>query len=112
LKFFNEDLQLKLFSRLAGKQYSSLDEALRDLEGKTAFFQATDWHQAVEILGFLRNRLIKDLDLLKGKEDQLFFLWVTDFPMFEFDEETGEVGAMHHPFTKPKDEYIDFIKQV
>ena len=112
LKFFNEDLQLKLFSRLAWKEYSSLEEALSDLEWKTAFFQATDWHQAVEILGFLRNRLIKDLDLLKWKENQLFFLWVTDFPMFEFDEETGEIGAMHHPFTKPKDEYIDFIKQI
>lgn len=112
LKFFSDELKLELFSTLAGKDYSSLEEALKDLEGKTAFFQATDWLQAVKILGFLRNLLIKELGLLEWKENLLYFLWVVDFPMFELDEDTWEIGAMHHPFTKPKDEYVEFIKQV
>ncbi len=112
LKFFSDELKLKLFSRLSGRKFNSIEKALDFLNWKTAFFQATDWLQAVEILGFLRNYLIKELNLLNWKENELYFLWVVDFPMFELDEETGEIWAMHHPFTKPKDEYIDFIKQV
>ncbi len=109
LKFFSDDLKLKLFSHLADKEYSNLEEALKGLEWKTAFFQATSWLEANELLGYLRNLLIKQLELTKWKEDELAFVWVTDFPMFEWDEELWELGAMHHPFTKPKKEYEQFL---
>ena len=59
-------------------------------------------------LGFLRRHLAGELGLLK--DDDFKFLWVTDFPLFEYDEEEGRFQAMHHPFTAPKDEDIDKVE--
>ena len=50
-------------------------------------------------MGFLRREIARRLGLLDDKQYNL--LWVVDFPMFEQDEETGELKAMHHPFTCP-----------
>lgn len=58
-------------------------------------------------LGFLRRHIAGILGLLDDKQFNL--LWVTDFPMFEKDDETGELKAMHHPFTHPKQEDIPLL---
>ena len=56
-------------------------------------------------LGALRCKLARDLDLIKKGDYK--FLWVTDFPSFEWSEEENRFVACHHPFTAPKDEDID-----
>ena len=56
-------------------------------------------------LGALRCKLARDLDLIKKGDYK--FLWVTDFPLFEWSEEENRFVACHHPFTAPKDEDID-----
>jgi len=56
-------------------------------------------------LGTLRNILGKELGLIDYTKYN--FVWITDFPSFEYDEEEGRYVAQHHPFTAPKDEYID-----
>jgi len=58
-------------------------------------------------LGFLRRHIADLLGLLD--DTQFNLLWVTDFPMFEKDDETGELKAMHHPFTHPKVEDIPLL---
>lgn len=58
-------------------------------------------------LGFLRRHIAGQLGLLD--DSQFNLLWVTDFPMFEKDDETGELKAMHHPFTNPKAEDIPLL---
>ncbi|MGC2872933.1 aspartate--tRNA ligase [Ihubacter sp. mB4P-1] len=58
-------------------------------------------------LGFLRRHIAGLMGLLH--DDQFHLLWVTDFPMFEKDDETGELKAMHHPFTNPKAEDIPLL---
>jgi aspartyl-tRNA synthetase len=58
-------------------------------------------------LGFLRRHIAGIMGLLDDRKFNL--LWVTDFPMFEKDDETGVVKAMHHPFTHPKDEDIPML---
>ncbi len=59
-------------------------------------------------LGALRCEIAKKYDLIpKGKFN---LLWVTDFPLFEYDEEENRYVAMHHPFTSPKDEDVKFLK--
>jgi len=63
----------------------------------------------VEVLGFLRNHFIKDLDLLAGKQHELAFAFVVDFPLYEVDPETGDFASAHHPFTKPQDKDIPFV---
>lgn len=67
--------------------------------GDTLLFIAGQYKKAWPILGRLRQDLGKHLGLINDKE--LRFLWVTDFPMFEYDEETKSYSPMHHPFTQP-----------
>ena len=60
-----------------------------------------------DTLGFLRREIAGKMGLLDDKEYKL--LWVVDFPLFEKDDETGELKAMHHPFTSPKPEDIPML---
>ena len=59
---------------------------------------------ALSALGALRVRLAKELDIIP--QDVYKFLWVTDFPMFEYSEEEERWVACHHPFTAPKAEDV------
>lgn len=61
-----------------------------------------------DTLGFLRRHIAGILGLLD--DSQFNLLWVTDFPMFEKDDETGELKAMHHPFTHPRHEDIPLLE--
>jgi len=68
-----------------------------------------DKNQVVyDSLGQLRNHLARKLNLIEpGTYD---FLWVTDFPLFEYDEEEGRYAAKHHPFTSPKLDQLDKLE--
>ena len=58
------------------------------------------------VLGALRLITAKRMDIIPDKWN---FLWITDFPFFEYDEESGKWLAMHHPFTMPNDECIQYL---
>ena len=70
--------------------------------GDLVFFIADQPKVANESLGHLRNHLGKTLGLIDENEYQ--FLWVTRFPMFEYDETEKRLQALHHPFTSPLEE--------
>ena len=59
-------------------------------------------------LGFLRRHIAGEMGLLDDK--QFNFLWVVDFPLFEYDEKEDRWSAMHHPFTSPKAEHAQLLK--
>lgn len=84
-------------------------EALRTMlnieENDIVFFVADKKKVAQSSLGALRVKLGHDLDLIN--KDAYEFLWVTDFPMFEYDENENRYVAAHHPFTSPKLEDVD-----
>jgi aspartyl-tRNA synthetase len=78
-------------------------EALAVAPGETLLFAADTWEATSRVLGHLRLHLGRELGLI---DDEAFtFLWVTDFPMFERDEEESRWKAVHHPFTRPTDEW-------
>lgn len=58
-------------------------------------------------LGALRLKVAKQLDIIPA--DQFNFLWITEFPFFEYNEETKHWDAMHHPFTMPMDECLQYL---
>ena len=60
-----------------------------------------------DTLGFLRRHIAGELGLLDDSKFEL--LWVVDFPLFEVDDESGELHPMHHPFTSPKEEDIPML---
>ncbi len=79
--------------------------ALGGKDGETLLFAADERDLTSRVLGPLRLHLGRELGLI---DDQAFtFLWVTDFPMFEWDEDEGRWNAVHHPFTRPTDEWRD-----
>ena len=59
-------------------------------------------------LGALRLELAKQFDLIKDKSE-FNFCWITEFPLFEYDEEEGRYFAAHHPFTSPMDEDLEML---
>ena len=58
-------------------------------------------------LGALRLKVAKQLDIIPA--DKFNFLWITEFPFFEYNEETKHWDAMHHPFTMPMDECLQYL---
>lgn len=87
-----------------------LDNLVNAMDGKPGdlLLFAADSNKIVwEVLGSLRCELGKELGLIP--EDEFAFLWITDFPLFEYSEEQGRYVAMHHPFTMPYEEDIDYI---
>jgi aspartyl-tRNA synthetase len=84
-------------------------EALRSKllieEGDLVLFVADKWEIACEVLGRIRLR-IAEMQKLTANSDQLDFLWVTDFPLMQFDAAENKWSAVHHPFTRPKAEDV------
>jgi aspartyl-tRNA synthetase len=78
-------------------------EALAPAAGETLLFVADGWDVTSRVLGHLRLHVGRELGLI---DDGTFtFLWVTDFPMFEWDDEEERWSAKHHPFTRPGDDW-------
>lgn len=77
-------------------------------EGDLLFFVADKPKVVNDSLGKLRNNLAGILNLTS--KDDYRFVWVTDFPLLEWDEEESRWAAVHHPFTAPMDEDIEFVE--
>lgn len=60
------------------------------------------------VLGALRQTVAQKLDIIP--QDKFNLLWITEFPFFDYDEELGEFVAMHHPFTAPMDECLEYLE--
>ena len=87
-----------------------LEELLSTLgaeQGDVVLIVSDKTRKALTIMGALRLAVAKELDIIpQGKWN---FLWITEMPFFEMDEETGEWVAAHHPFTMPMEESIQYL---
>ena len=95
-KFYNEEDLSKIIDRFGAK------------EGDLMLILSGNEHKVRTQLSALRMELGNRLGLRKG--DVFAPLWVVDFPLLEFDEESGRYHAMHHPFTSPKPEDIHLLE--
>ena len=91
---------VKFFSDL---EKTALQSKLNIKEGDCVFFAADKWEIACEVLGRLRLQ-ISEMQKLIPAGEVWDFLWVTDFPLFEWSPDENKWNAMHHPFTRPKAE--------
>lgn len=94
-KYLDEEIKNKLINYLELKP------------GDSFFCIAGDWKEVVKILGTLRLEVAELFNI--PRRDGLFFLWITDFPLFEYDEEEKRIVAEHHPFTSPKEEDLPLL---
>ncbi|MFM2243446.1 MAG: aspartate--tRNA ligase, partial [Verrucomicrobiota bacterium] len=91
---------------LSPEEIEAMKSALQIEPGDLILFGAGPWEQVCEILGRVRLAVASMQNLLEGNEE-LNFLWVTEFPLLAFDEESGRYVAVHHPFTRPLKEDED-----
>ncbi len=93
-KFFTDEELASLLDKVGAKK------------GDVVLIVADKDKITLPVLGALRLQTAKRLDIIPEGWN---FLWITDFPFFEFDDESNSWVAMHHPFTMPKDECIQYL---
>ncbi len=92
---------------LKPEEVDGLISAMNAKQGDLLLFVADKNQVVFDSLGALRVHIAKKLGLIeKGSYD---FLWVTEFPLLEYNEDEGRYQAMHHPFTAPMDEDIQYL---
>lgn len=101
-------LQSPIVKNLADDVLKSLLERCEAETGDLLFFGADSKEVVNNALGYLRVELGKDLGLFDPESNQ--FVWIVDFPMFEWDAENKRLQALHHPFTAPYAEDVDKLE--
>ena len=89
------------------EELDALVKAMDGEPGDLLLFAADKDKLALETMGALRCELAKKLELIDSSRFE--FLWVVEFPLLEYDEEEGRFFAMHHPFTMPMEEDLQYI---
>ena len=126
IKVENGEWKSPIVKFFSDAEKNALQSKLNIEEGDCVFFAADKWETACEVLGRLRLRIAEMQDLhgtarrepvlpvtpnpgeggsqVEGGAPDWDFLWVTDFPLFEWSADENKWNAMHHPFTRPKAE--------
>ena len=89
------------------EEMTALIQAMKGENGDLLLFAADKTKLVWDVLGALRLELAKQLELLDKNEFK--FVWITEFPLLEWSEEENRFVAMHHPFTMPMEEDLQYI---
>ncbi|RDU23942.1 aspartate--tRNA ligase [Anaerosacchariphilus polymeriproducens] len=89
------------------EELSKLVEAMEGTPGDLLLFAADKNKVVYDVLGNLRLEIAKNLDIID--KNKFEFLWITEFPLLEWSEEQERFVAMHHPFTMPMDEDLEYL---
>lgn len=90
------------------EEMSALIAAMDGQAGDLLLFAADKDKVVFDVLGNLRLEIAKNLDLLK--KDEYKFVWITEFPLLEWNEDENRYTAMHHPFTMPMEEDLPYLE--
>jgi aspartyl-tRNA synthetase len=90
------------------EKISEINSYLKAKEGDLILFAAGSFSQTKQVLGILREDLGKKLELYD--KNQLNFLWIIDFPLFEKDSENNRLVARHHPFCLPQKDDLELLQ--
>ena len=90
------------------EEMSALIEKMEGQPGDLLLFAADKNKLVYDVLGALRLELANQMGLLK--KDEYKFVWITEFPLLEYNEDMGRYQAMHHPFTMPMEEDLQYIE--
>lgn len=108
LKYVNNQLEGPAAKFLSEQEINDCVKILNLKENDLILMTADKWEKAANALGAVRLALRDKLNLT-SKSD-FSYLWVVDFPMFEYDDESQKYVAKHHPFTRPKTTDIEYLK--
>ncbi|RLC47759.1 MAG: aspartate--tRNA ligase [Candidatus Cloacimonadota bacterium] len=109
MKVENNDLVDNIAKFLSKEERNAIIKRTSAKENDLLLFVADKNNIVFKVLGELRNHLAKKLGLIN--EDLFKFLWVTDFPLFEWDDENNKWETAHHMFTMPADEDVHYLDE-
>ena len=108
MKITDEGVNSPIAKFLEENEIEMILEKAEAKVGDLLLFVADKNQVVFDALGNLRNHIADKFNL--RKDDEYDILWVTDFPLFEYDEEEKRFVAKHHPFTSPRDEDLDLLE--
>lgn len=107
IRWADEEPNCSFAKFLKDGELEALIEQLGAQQGDVVFIVSDKTRKALTIMGGLRLTVAKELDIIP--EGKWNYLWITEMPFFEMDEDTGEWVAAHHPFTMPMEESIQYL---
>lgn len=96
---------------LTEAEMQSITDKFQAKDGDLILIISDKWTRAYTILGALRLEIARQTGIFDKVKDKYNFLWVVEFPLFEYDEEDNRYVAMHHPFTSPMLEDLENLDQ-
>lgn len=108
LKYVNDQIEGSIVKFMSEEEKTALVNKLELKDQDLILIVSDEWQKTCEVLGALRVHFGQVMNLT-NKSD-FSFLWVVDFPMFEYSEEDGRFYAKHHPFTLPKEEDLALLE--
>lgn len=102
------EIEAPIAKFLTDDEKKNLAAKLNAQPGDLIFMLTGPRHKTLNIMGLLRIEMARRMELIKP-DSKPALLWVTDFPLYEWDEETKRYYAMHHPFTSPRIEDIPLM---
>lgn len=109
IKFTDGEINSPIAKFLTEEELEYIKEKNQAKDGDLILISSDKYNRALTILGALRLEIARKFGILEKVKDKFEFLWVVDFPLFEFDDELGRYFAMHHPFTSPMDEDLEYL---
>lgn len=109
IKFANNEITGSIAKYLSDTEITELMQAFELNDGDLVFIISDKWAKCLTALGALRLEVARQTGIIESVKDKYNFLWVIDFPLFEWDDEEQRYVAMHHPFTSPKLEDLDIL---
>lgn len=108
MKFLDGEITSPISKFLSEEEINNVKEKVEGKDGDLVLFVADKNDVVFDSLGNLRNHIADKFGLRNNETYDV--LWVTDFPLYEYDEENERYVAKHHPFTSPKDEDLDKLE--
>jgi len=110
MKFDDGEVKSPIAKFLKAEEIEGIKKITNAENGDLILISSDTWTRAYTIMGALRIELAKQTGIMEKVKNDFKFLWVNDFPIFEKDEESGGLHAMHHPFTQPNYDDIKFLE--
>lgn len=109
IKIENGEIKSPISKFLKDEELNAIIKSADAKDGDLILISSDKWKRALTILGALRLEIAKREEWIKKSDKKYAFLWVVDFPLFEYDEDEGRYYSMHHPFTSPMEEDLHLL---
>lgn len=110
IKYTDGEINSPIAKFLSDEEKEYITKSNNAEEGDLVLISSDKKSRTLTILGVLRLEVAKKIGIMDKVKDRFEFLWVVDFPLFEFDEDSNRYFAMHHPFTSPMVEDLHLLE--